>query len=151
LLEFLRHEGIHEHLITEIAQIRERFPVEEGLTYRIPKPRFHYYGSDIWEAAITALLCGENLLLVGPKATGKNVLAENLAAVFGRPGWDISFHINTDSSSLIGTDTFENDKVVHRHGPVYECAINGGFGVLDEIKMAKNESIAILHANLDFR
>ena len=35
--------------------------------------------------AIAALLKGENLLLAGPKATGKNVLAENLAYLFGRP------------------------------------------------------------------
>ena len=39
---------------------------------------------------------------------GKNVLAENLAAVFGRPEWDISFYLNTDASTLIGTDTFKN-------------------------------------------
>ena len=41
---------------------------------------------EIWEQAIAALLCGKNLLLTGGKATGKNVLAENLAAAFGRPG-----------------------------------------------------------------
>lgn len=151
MLDFLRKEGISEYLLTEIAKIHDHYPVDAGLTYRIPKPRFYYYGNAVWVEAITALLCGENLLLVGPKATGKNVLAENLAAAFGRPNWDISFHINTDSSSLIGTDTFENGQVVHRHGPIYECAINGGFGVLDEINMAKNESIAILHATLDFR
>lgn len=151
MLTFLRKEGINESLVAEVALIRDQRQVAPGLTYRIPKPRFYYYGRDIWEEAITALLCGENILLVGPKATGKNVLAENLASAFGRPNWDISFHINTDSSSLIGADTFENGRVVHRHGPVYECAINGGFGVLDEINMAKNESIAILHASLDFR
>ncbi len=32
--------------------------------------------------AIAALLQGENLLLTGEKATGKNVLAETLAYVF---------------------------------------------------------------------
>lgn len=151
MLDFLREEGINKNLIDEIIQIRESFPVKPELYYRIPKPRFHYYGNEIWEQAITAILCEENLLLVSPKSTGKNVLAENLAAVFGRPSWDISFHINTDSSSLIGTDTFEKGEVVHRHGPIYKCAISGGFGILDEINMAKNESIAILHATLDFR
>lgn len=151
MLDFLRDEEINENLLDEITRIRETNPVKPELGYRIPRPRFHYYGKDIWEQAITALLCGENLLLVSPKATGKNVLAENLAAAFGRPSWDISFHINTDSSSLIGTDTFENGQVVHRHGPIYKCAISGGFGILDEINMAKNESIAILHATLDFR
>lgn len=151
ILNFLREEGVNPDLINEIAKIRAEHQVDMALDYRIPRPRFPYYGAEVWEQAITALLCGENLLLVSPKATGKNVLAENLAAAFGRPAWDISFHINTDSSSLIGTDTFENGRVVQRHGPIYECAVSGGFGILDEINMAKNESIAILHATLDFR
>lgn len=38
-----------------------------------------------------------------------------------------------------------------RHGPVYQCALYGGFGVLDEINMAKNEAAAVLHAVLDQR
>ena len=97
------------------------------------------------------MLAGENLLLVGPKATGKNVLAENLAAVFQRPQWDISFYLNTDAASLIGTDTFKNGEVTLRRGPIYQCAVEGGFGVLDEINMAKNESLSVLHATLDFR
>lgn len=55
----------------------------------------------VWERAITAVLCGENLLLVGEKATGKNLFAENLAGVFNRPRWDVSFHVNMDAASLI--------------------------------------------------
>ena len=34
---------------------------------------------------------------------------------------------------------------------MYECAINGGFGVFDEINMAKNDAIAVLHSALDHR
>ncbi len=151
MLDFLRDEGINANLIAEVTQVREAHQIAPKMAYRVPTPRFYYYGNDIWEMSITALLCGENLLLVGPKATGKNVLAENLANAFGRPGWDISFHVNTESSTLIGTDTFENGQVVYRRGPIYECAVNGGFGVLDEINMAKNESVAILHATLDYR
>lgn len=151
MLDFLRNEGISENLITEIDKFRKFYKVDPDVKYRIPKPKYNYYGNEIWEEAVTALLCGENLLLVGPKATGKNVLSENLAAAFGRPSWDISFHVNTDSSSLIGTDTFENGQVVLRHGPIYECAKWGGFGILDEINMAKNDSIAVLHATLDYR
>ena len=88
---------------------------------------------------------------MGPKATGKNVLAENLACVFGRPSWDVSFYINTDAATLLGTDTFVDGAVSLRKGPIYQCAEKGGFGVLDEINMAKNESLAVLHATLDFR
>ena len=64
-----------------------------------------FYGREILEMAIAGILKGENLLLAGPKATGKNVLAENLAFIFGRPVYNVSFHVNTNSGDLIGTDT----------------------------------------------
>ena len=150
MLEFLRSEGIGEELLLRVEEYRRKYPVT-GDNKRIPRPHFHYYGVEIWRKALTALLAGENILLVGPKATGKNVLAENLSAVFGRPQWDISFYLNTDAASLIGTDTFRNGEVVLREGPITQCAKAGGFGILDEINMAKNESLAVLHATLDFR
>ena len=151
MLDFLRQEGIEDGLIARIEQYRKEYSVAEKDEIRIPVPKYRYYGRDIWKLAITAILSGENLLLVGPKATGKNVLAENLSAVFGRPEWDVSFYLNTDASSLIGTDTFKNGEVSFRKGPIYACAEAGGFGILDEINMAKNESLAVLHATLDFR
>ena len=151
MLEFLRSEGIDESTLAHIEAFRREYPVNAGQEYRVPRPKYMYYGLEVWRRALAALLAGENLLLVGPKATGKNVLAENLAAVFNRPQWDISFYLNTDAASLIGTDTFSNGEVSLRPGPIYQCADEGGFGVLDEINMAKNESLSVLHATLDFR
>lgn len=151
LFQFLQQEQIQPELLDAVQKYRAAHPVQESLQPRIPVPRFPYYGKSIWEQTLAALLCGENVLLAGGKATGKNVLAENLAAVFGRPEWDISFHINMDAASLIGTDTFADGMVQFRPGPVYSCAQHGGFGVLDEINMAKNEALAVLHAVLDFR
>ena len=152
MLEFLRDEGVSPDILAEVKKFCDTYPeADPVLRRRIPDPRYLYYGKDIWEEAITAILCGENLLLVGPKATGKNVLAENLATLFGRPSWNVSFYINTDAATLLGTDTFENGAVTLRKGPIYQCAEVGGFGVLDEINMAKNEALAVLHAVLDFR
>lgn len=151
MLSFLIDEQIDKYLIEGIKEFREKYPVPNSVSSRVPTPKYKYYGKDIWEKAVSALLSGENILLVGPKATGKNVLAENLSAVFCRPQWDISFYLNADASSLIGTDTFKNGEVSLRHGPIYNCAELGGFGILDEINMAKNESLAVLHATLDFR
>ena len=94
ITDFLRDEGISPELIQEVQEFSATHPVKEGLKGRIPVPHFYYYGKKVWEEALAALLCGKNLLLAGEKATGKNVLAENLAAVFGRPAWDISFHVN---------------------------------------------------------
>ena len=147
----LQDEGVDAGLLEEIRRFRAAHPLTEEAAARVPAPRYLYYGREIWESAAAALLCGQHVLLAGPKATGKNVLAENLAAAFGRPAWDISFHVNMDAASLIGMDTFEGGQVKFRPGPVYRCAQSGGFGVLDEINMAKNEALAVLHAVLDFR
>lgn len=151
MLDFLRQEGVSENILSDIAHFRNFYKVRDEVRPRIPDAGYKYYGREVWEEAASALLSGENLLLVGPKATGKNVLAQGLSNVFGRPEWDISLYINTDASSLIGTDTFENGIVTLRKGPILRCAEEGGFGVLDEINMAKNESLAVLHQTLDFR
>ena len=148
---YLQKLNINESLKKEINSYRESYPVSHELLYRIPKPDNLYYGDENWNQAVTALLCGENILLVGHKATGKNIFAENLAAAFGRPKWDISFHVNMDAASLIGMDTFRNGEVTFRPGPVYSAAKSGGFAILDEINMAKSEAMAVLHATLDFR
>ena len=153
-MNWMDQMGIRPELQKEVAHFRERFDKDtapSSVRDAAEVPRFHYLGKDILEKAICALLCEKNLLLAGPKATGKNVLAENLAWIFGRPCWNVSFHINVDASYLIGTDTFDGEKVVFRPGPVYQCARYGGFGILDEINMAKNEAMAVLHATLDYR
>ena len=149
MLDFLREEHVDEHIIKGIEDFRREHPSPEGaLSVR---PRYVYYGKEVWEQAAEALLCGENLLLAGSKATGKNVLAENLAALFGRPSYNVSFHINMDASYMIGTDTFRDGQVVFRPGPICQCAVQGGFCILDEINMARNEALAVLHSVLDFR
>ncbi len=151
VFEMYKEQGISTHLLTDIESFRKKYLVNEKLKKRVLKPEIGFYGKEVFEMAAVALLQGENILLSGSKATGKNVLAENLAWLFGRPSYNISFNINTDSSSLIGTDTFRNNEVVLRTGPVYECAVNGGFGIFDEINMAKNDAVSVLHATLDYR
>ena len=149
MLYFLKQEMIDSEILSGIEEFRRRYPIKTTTLSRCP--RYLYYGKAIWEQAAAALLCGENILLTGSKATGKNVLAENLAAVFGRPSWNVSLHINMDASYMIGTDTFQDGQVTFRPGPVYQCAQEGGFCVLDEINMARNEALAVLHSILDFR
>ena len=63
----------------------------------------------------------------------------------------MSFHVNTDSSTLIGTDTFVGGEVRLRNGPVAQAALYGGFCILDEINMAKNDAVAVMHSVLDYR
>ena len=151
LFDFLRKEGVDSVLVDAAEEFKNRYPAPADVQNRVPVPEYFYYGNRTWELALAAMLAGKNLLLAGPKATGKNVLSENLSALFGRPMWNVSFHINTDAAYLVGTDTYNGKEVVFRPGPIWLCAEKGGFGVLDEINMAKNEALAVLHAALDFR
>ena len=148
---FLQKQGVSGALIESVQKFRESYPVAGGLENRMSTPEIPFFGKEILEMAIAALLQGENLLLTGEKATGKNVLAETLAYVFGRPTYNVSFHVNTGSAELIGTDTFQNQEVTLRKGSIYRCAEEGGFGILDEINMAKNDAVSVLHAALDYR
>ena len=150
MLTFLQEQGIAPCLIDSLEAYKAAYPWSNQ--YRpLLAPGFQYYGKEIWEQALGALLAGENLLLVGAKATGKNVLAENLAYCFGRGDWNVSFHVNMDAAMMLGSDTFRDGQVQFRPGPVYECASQGGFCILDEINMARNEALAALHSMLDFR
>lgn len=118
----LAEAGLPSDMIKKVKEFRTKYDCDED--DRIPSPDHIYYGPEVWKRAVAALLSGENLLLTGPKATGKNVLADCLAFVFGRPQWNVSFHANVDAAYLIGTDTYDGQKVVFRPGPVYECAMH---------------------------
>ena len=150
-LKILDEQGVDGRLLEQVEAFRKEYPVAEAVKDRVVRPPIPFYGKEILEMAVAALLEGSNLLLSGAKATGKNILAENLAWMFGRPVYNISFNVNTDSSSLIGTDTIRDNEVKLRKGSVYRCAEEGGFGILDEVNMAKNDAASVLHATLDHR
>lgn len=151
MLQELERQGVDPAMLDAVRSFRTAHEPPAEQLGRVPDPSVVYRGKEVWEQAICSLLCGENLLLEGPKATGKNVLAQGLARLFNRPAWDVSFHIDMDALQLVGTDTFVGGSVSFRPGPIVLCAEQGGFGVLDEINMARSEALAVLHAALDQR
>ena len=142
---------MRQDLSLRLEQFKKQYVADEAVRSRIAEPPVKFIGDEIMELAVAALLQGENVLLSGGKATGKNILADNLAWLFRRPVYTVSFHVNTDSSTLIGTDTFTGGEVRLRRGPVALAAQYGGFCILDEINMAKNDAVSVLHAALDYR
>ena len=142
---------MRQDLSLRLEQFKRQYVADEAVRSRIAEPPVKFIGDEIMELAVAALLQGENVLLSGGKATGKNILADNLAWLFRRPVYTVSFHVNTDSSTLIGTDTFTGGEVRLRRGPVALAAQYGGFCILDEINMAKNDAVAVLHSALDYR
>ena len=142
---------MREDLALRLERFKEQWSVDAAAQGRVARPMVRFIGEEVLNTAVAALLQGENLLLAGGKATGKNILADNLAWLFARPVFTASFHVNTDSSMLIGTDTFTGGEVRLRRGPIALAAQYGGFCVLDEINMAKNDAVAVLHSVLDYR
>ena len=65
---------LNEALQARINTFRSMYPTEEEVLSRVTEPSMPFYGTNILEKAVTALLEGENLLICGDKATGKNVL-----------------------------------------------------------------------------
>ena len=67
----LRDEGVDSGLLDEVRRFREAHPLTPEAQERVPVPKYLYYGREVWESAAAALLCGEHLLLAGPKATAR--------------------------------------------------------------------------------
>ena len=88
---YIQEEQISEHLQKRLERFRADYPVADEVKRRVSKPDMPFFGKEILEMAVSALLEGENILLCGDKATGKNILAENLAWMFGRPVYNMSF------------------------------------------------------------
>ena len=78
MLEKLRELGIRDDLIREITEYRETYPVEQEYGSRIPKLEQFYYGKEVWEQAITAILCGENILLAAARKQRERVCLQRI-------------------------------------------------------------------------
>ena len=148
---FLELQGVPSGLIEKVIEFRKEYKIADHLIERVSKPKTLFLGGETWTAGIAALLAGRNVLLVGEKATGKNVFTMNLSMLFGRPLWDISCHTHIDAGSLIGSETYKNGSVQFKSGAVHDVFTYGGFGVLDEINMAKPEASAVIFSALDER
>ena len=143
LIRFLEENNVNQKLVDDALYFRNIINDEQ---YRDMFIAFNFFlarkSGDVC-GFIEAKTCNQRA-----KPQGKTFWPI-ISAFYG--GDKLSFHINTDSSTLIGTDTFIDNRVQLRKGAVYACAEHGGFGVFDEINMAKNDAIVVLHSALDYR
>lgn len=110
---------------------------------------------DLMIDAITILAMGKNLLLKGPTGSGKTKFAETLSHVFAQPMYSINCSVDLDAESLIGFKTlaYEDEKQVIEFipGPVINAMTHGTFLYIDEINMAKPETLPLINGVLDYR
>lgn len=189
LKEYLIKQDVPTAMIRELASFRKTHgDMDPEYAARVRPPKVMYVDAytdesgrvisrGILRRALAAFLAGDNLLLTGPKGSGKNVLADTLAFITNRPLFEMPMHVHADAESLLGKDTFKPvpvereivvgvDKdgkpikttVIERQGEVQfnlaQFVISmqiGGVAVLDEINMARPEATAVLHSILDDR
>ncbi|MCU5640925.1 MoxR family ATPase, partial [Bacillus cereus] len=147
---------IHADLKQQLSTIHEKNKQEAGENAHLIGTKI-YKASDnsIIEDAITALLLGKNILLKGPTGSGKTVLAETLSSLFQKPMHSINCSVDLDVEGILGYNTLQTkdgaSEVSFVNGPLMKAMKNGHFLYIDEINMAKPETLPLLHGALDYR
>nr|WP_231889937.1 MoxR family ATPase [Bacillus sp. SJS] len=111
--------------------------------------------SSIIEDAVIALALGKNVLLKGPTGSGKTKLAETISYLFNRSMHSINCSVDLDAEALLGYKTIStaggSTSIEFVPGPVINAMKKGQFLYIDEINMAKPETLPILNGVLDYR
>ena len=105
--------------------------------------------------SIISLSLGKNVLLKGPTGSGKTKLAETLSSIYHQPMHSINCSVDLDAESLLGYKTIQHvdgrATIEFIPGPVIEAMKKGHLLYIDEVNMAKPETLPILNGVLDYR
>ncbi len=151
MLEFLREEGVSERIVTGNRALPGQLARRGPLRRRVPDAPV----SLLWQGRLGG---GRHRPFVRGKPAAGRSQGHRQKRPGGKPGRGLR-------PSQLGRVLLHQYGRRHPSGyrhlcqrrcvaaqrPHLPCAEKGGFGILDEINMAKNESLAVLHATLDFR
>lgn len=109
----------------------------------------------LWEDLLLSVVLQKNVLLKGPSGSGKTKLAESISSFFKQPMHSINCSVDLDAEALLGFKTLVQDNgqtaIDFVEGPVIQAMRHGHILYIDEINMAKPETLPILHSVLDHR
>ena len=110
---------------------------------------------NLWNDILLSVVLQKNVLLKGPSGSGKTKLAESISSFFNQPMHSINCSVDLDAEALLGFKTLiqENGQTAidFVEGPVIQAMRHGHILYIDEINMAKPETLPILHSVLDHR
>lgn len=109
----------------------------------------------LWHDILLCVSLQKNVLLKGPSGSGKTKLAESVSDFYHQPMHSINCSVDLDAEALLGFKTLvqENGQTAidFIEGPVIQAMRKGHILYIDEINMAKPETLPILHSVLDHR
>lgn len=111
--------------------------------------------STLWEDILISIVLQKPILLKGPSGSGKTKLAQSVSDYFQQPMHSINCSVDLDAESMLGFKTIitknGNTHIEFVEGPVVQAMKKGHILYIDEINMAKPETLPILHSVLDHR
>ena len=117
-----------------------------------------YKNSDesVFKDAKVLFELNKNIFLRGHTGSGKTKLAETLSDEVRRPMHQVNCSVDLDTESLLGFKTIQTNEegqqeIVFIDGPVIKAMKQGHILYIDEINMAKPETLPILNGVLDYR
>ncbi|AJD91183.1 hypothetical protein JMA_18660 [Jeotgalibacillus malaysiensis] len=109
----------------------------------------------VFHDVLIGLSLQKNILLKGPTGSGKTKLAESVSHTFNQPMYSINCSIDLDTEAMLGFKTIEQvdgkSSITFVEGPVIQAMKKGHILYIDEINMAKPETLPILNGVLDYR
>lgn len=110
---------------------------------------------DLWEDILVGVVLKKPVLLKGPSGSGKTKLAQSISHFFNQPMHSVNCSVDLDAESLLGFKTINASSgqsiIEFVEGPVVQAMKKGHILYIDEINMAKPETLPILHSVLDHR
>ncbi|SEQ23090.1 ATP-binding protein [Piscibacillus halophilus] len=140
--------------ITNLIE-QHKYTGETDFDYLVGEGGYIPQSEDLLTDLIVAIAQGKNILLKGPTGSGKTKLAETLSSLFNQPLFSVNCSVDLDVESFVGFKTidYQDGKQIIDYvpGPLVQAMKNGHFLYIDEINMAKPETLPVINGVLDYR
>ncbi len=144
-----------QQMIEQEAQKRKEEKYPDDMQLLIQEGGYISPNEYLWEDILVGVVLKKPILLKGPSGSGKTKLAQSISAYFNQPMHSVNCSVDLDAESLLGFKTIvqqDGQSVIEFiEGPVVQAMKKGHILYIDEINMAKPETLPILHSVLDHR
>lgn len=141
--------------IQQEQALRKQISYADNIERLIQEGGFVSPDDILWDDLLISFCLQKPILLKGPSGAGKTKLAQSVSHFFQQPMQSINCSVDLDAESLLGFKTItqqEGQSVIEFvEGPVVKAMKYGHILYIDEINMAKPETLPILHSVLDHR